>query len=97
MTALERVRARLRDLVKVSPVPKFTTSFGVSDSTMAETFEEILHRADAALMSAKKSGRDCYIVDDAEHSILEPAEVDVRLSEPVENAADETGQASAAG
>jgi diguanylate cyclase (GGDEF)-like protein len=78
--ALERVRARLRDIVKVSPVPEFTTSFGVSDSTMAETFEEVLHRADAALMSAKKAGRDCYIVDNAEHDVLEDDAVDSQLS-----------------
>lgn len=77
--ALERVRARLRDIVKVSPVPEFTTSFGVSDSTMAETFEEVLHRADAALMSAKKAGRDCYIVDNAEHAVLENEAVESQL------------------
>jgi diguanylate cyclase (GGDEF)-like protein len=80
-TALERVRTRLRDLVKVSPVPEFTTSFGVSDSTMAESFEDILHRADAALMSAKKAGRDRYVIDDAAHSILEPHAVDEQLGE----------------
>jgi diguanylate cyclase (GGDEF)-like protein len=97
VTALERVRSRLRDLVKVSPVPKFTTSFGVSDSTMAETFEEILHRADAALMSAKKAGRDCFIIDDAEHSVLDPEAVDAQLSDPAERAAEETGSLSAAG
>lgn len=79
--ALERLRARLRDLVKVSPVPEFTTSFGVSDSTMAGTFEEVLHRADAALMSAKQAGRDRCVIDDAEHSILEPAAVDTQLEE----------------
>ena len=79
--ALDRVRARLRDLVKVSPVPEFTSSFGLSDSTMAENFEEILHRADAALMSAKKNGRDRYIIDDPEHSILEPHAVEEQLGE----------------
>ena len=46
---------------------------------MAETFEEVLHRADAALMSAKKAGRDCYIVDDADHSVLEDDAVDSQL------------------
>ena len=81
LTALERVRGRLKDLVKVSPIPEFTTSFGVSDSTMAESFEEILHRADAALLSAKKAGRDRVIIDDAEHAVLDSDAVDSKLSE----------------
>lgn len=86
--ALERVRTRLRDLVKVSPTPEFTTSFGVSDSTMAEAFEDVLHRADAALLSAKKAGRDRVIIDDAEHAVLDSGEVDARL------AADESSESA---
>lgn len=83
--ALERVRARLKDLVKVSPIPEFTTSFGVSDSTMAEAFEDVLHRADAALLSAKKAGRDRVIIDDAEHAVLDSGDVDATLSSDEQN------------
>lgn len=95
--ALERVRARLRDLVSVSPIPEFTTSFGVSDTTMAEAFEDILHRADAALLSAKKAGRNCVVVDDAEHAVLDGHAVEAQLSDADTQAPVDADARSAAG
>ena len=95
--ALERVRARLRDLVSVSPIPEFTTSFGVSDTTMAEAFEDILHRADAALLSAKKAGRNCVVVDDAEHAVLDEHAVEAQLSDADTQAPADADPRSAAG
>ena len=38
--------------------PAFTVSCGVSDSTMQDSFEEMLRIADAALYVAKAQGRD---------------------------------------
>ena len=55
---LDRLRERLKHRVDNGNGPKFTASFGVSDSSMANDFETIVHRADEALLRAKRNGRD---------------------------------------
>ena len=42
--------------------PAFTSSFGVTDSTMADSLEELLGLADAGLYGAKDAGRDTIVV-----------------------------------
>lgn len=54
-----RARSALRQaLDRNSKVPRFTASFGISDSTMADGLEGILRLADDALYHAKEQGRD---------------------------------------
>jgi diguanylate cyclase (GGDEF)-like protein len=75
---LDRIRTRLIERVAGSTLPAFTTSFGVSDSTMAEAFDTILNRADEALLRAKQGGRNRVEYDAGHHG----AEyVDAQLAE----------------
>ncbi|HKU15745.1 MAG TPA: diguanylate cyclase [Steroidobacteraceae bacterium] len=53
-----RIRAELADVVLVSNALPVTASFGIADSTMGATFDEILRAADTALYHSKNSGRD---------------------------------------
>jgi diguanylate cyclase (GGDEF)-like protein/PAS domain S-box-containing protein len=57
LSVLERIRERLAE-GHVGNHPRFTASFGLTDSTEAESLEELLLIADAALYDAKASGRD---------------------------------------
>jgi diguanylate cyclase (GGDEF)-like protein len=60
-TALEiidRIRTELAQSLLMSGGPVFTSSFGVADSTMGTSFEEILRIADEALYHTKNTGRD---------------------------------------
>jgi PleD family two-component response regulator len=43
-------------------VPPFTVSIGLADSTYATTAAAIIAYADAALMTAKREGRDRLII-----------------------------------
>jgi diguanylate cyclase (GGDEF)-like protein len=74
---LDRVRGRLAERVAATNLPAFTTSFGVSDSTMAEAFDTILNRADEALMRAKQAGRNRVEYDVGHHG---EAYVDAQLA-----------------
>jgi diguanylate cyclase (GGDEF)-like protein/PAS domain S-box-containing protein len=60
---LERVRANLAHVVRDGQVP-FTASFGVTDSTKAETLQELVQLADLALYASKNGGRDRITVAD---------------------------------
>ncbi|MFZ2650181.1 MAG: diguanylate cyclase [Burkholderiaceae bacterium] len=53
-----RARTRLAKALEGSKVPKFTVSFGISDSTMAIRLEDLLRIADEALYRSKEQGRD---------------------------------------
>lgn len=57
VNVLERVRLRLAR-VDLGEAPRFTASFGLSDSNQGGTLEEIVHVADAGLYRAKQAGRD---------------------------------------
>jgi diguanylate cyclase (GGDEF)-like protein len=60
-TALEiidRIRADLAQALLTSGGPVFTSSFGIADSTMGNSFDEILRIADQALYHTKNTGRD---------------------------------------
>jgi len=57
LLVLERARERLAE-AHVGTHPRFTASFGLTDSTEAESLEELLMIADAALYDSKAAGRD---------------------------------------
>ena len=63
INVLDRVR---HDLAVAHPgeTARFTASFGVTDSTQADTLEELLNIADGGLYAAKKGGRDRAVVGD---------------------------------
>jgi diguanylate cyclase (GGDEF)-like protein len=62
--ALNRLRMALLDGVSTSDVAPFTSSFGVTDSSVGTTIDEIIRHADAALLDAKEAGRDKVSVSD---------------------------------
>jgi diguanylate cyclase (GGDEF)-like protein len=62
--ALESVRDHLLDAVRGAGLPGFTVSFGIVQAADAEDLTEMLARADAALMQAKRAGRDRVVVHD---------------------------------
>ena len=55
---IERLRVVLAGVLGAGDVPIFTASFGVTDTEDASTIDELLRRADEALMEAKAAGRD---------------------------------------
>jgi diguanylate cyclase (GGDEF)-like protein len=56
--ALDRFRTHLIASIQASGLPEFTVSVGIVDATESENFAEVLARADAALLEAKRTGRD---------------------------------------
>ncbi|WP_088320736.1 diguanylate cyclase [Kineosporia sp. R_H_3] len=62
LQAAERLRAALAEAVLGPDVPTFTVSVGISDSTLGPTLAAQLRVADAALLTAKREGRDRCIV-----------------------------------
>jgi diguanylate cyclase (GGDEF)-like protein/PAS domain S-box-containing protein len=63
VVVLERVRASLAHVVRDGQVA-FTASFGVTDSTKADTVQELIQLADLALYASKNGGRDRITVAD---------------------------------
>jgi diguanylate cyclase (GGDEF)-like protein len=61
---LERLRERLTLALTSGRVPPFTASFGVSQSNLLDTFDEIVATADRALLAAKSAGRNRVILAD---------------------------------
>lgn len=61
---LDSVRARLDAAVTVSGLPAFTASFGLTEMHSHEDLPSALARADSALFSAKRQGRDRVVSDD---------------------------------
>jgi diguanylate cyclase (GGDEF)-like protein/PAS domain S-box-containing protein len=60
---LERIRTRLAES-HTGAHPSYTASFGLTDSTRADTLEQLLQLADAALYQAKETGRDRVVLSD---------------------------------
>jgi diguanylate cyclase (GGDEF)-like protein len=58
----ERIRASLELALTAGAVPRFTASFGVADTTLSTTFEQLARLADDALYQAKAGGRDRAVV-----------------------------------
>jgi diguanylate cyclase (GGDEF)-like protein len=75
--AMERVRKRLAES-HLAGHPQFTSSFGVADSRSADTLEQIINVADAALYEAKAAGRDRVTIGTTPVELvdLEPPEPD---------------------
>jgi predicted signal transduction protein with EAL and GGDEF domain len=61
----QRLRDRLVHTLSTRTVPAFTASFGVVDSSAADTPEQLVRLADGALYRAKRDGRDRAAVADA--------------------------------
>ena len=61
--AMERLRENLALAVSGGSVPSFTCSFGVTDSTVGRSLGELVEVADAALLSAKRGGRNRIVTD----------------------------------
>jgi diguanylate cyclase (GGDEF)-like protein len=61
---LERVRERLAERIVVADLPPFTISFGLASSDPAESFDDVVALADAALLRAKAGGRDQIVIAD---------------------------------
>jgi diguanylate cyclase (GGDEF)-like protein len=59
---VHRLREALADSVASAGVPPFTVSIGLADSTYATTAAGIIACADAALLTAKREGRDRLII-----------------------------------
>ena len=57
-----RLRAALAESVVAAGVPPFTVSIGLADSTYASSAAAVIAYADAALMTAKREGRDRLII-----------------------------------
>ncbi|HXZ61429.1 MAG TPA: GGDEF domain-containing protein [Acidimicrobiales bacterium] len=63
--ALNTVRAQLDAAITVGGLPKFTVSFGVTEAETGEDLDDVLRRADEALLQAKRQGRDRVVLHDA--------------------------------
>jgi diguanylate cyclase (GGDEF)-like protein len=59
---LERIRTGLAHRLTTGNLPTFTASFGVVGSDQATDFEQLVAKADDALMQAKAGGRDQIVV-----------------------------------
>jgi diguanylate cyclase (GGDEF)-like protein len=62
---LERLRAELASAQSDGSTPRFTASFGVSNSSSGATTDEVLRHADEALGEAKRAGRDRIVLASA--------------------------------
>ncbi len=59
-----RLRVALAQQHLLSGSPVFTSSYGISDSTMTRDRETLIRLADEALYRSKQAGRDCCTVGD---------------------------------
>jgi diguanylate cyclase (GGDEF)-like protein len=70
---VHRLRAALAESVAAAGVPPFTVSIGLADSTYANTAAATIAYADAALMAAKREGRDRLIIAAKPDQMMEKA------------------------
>jgi diguanylate cyclase (GGDEF)-like protein len=68
--ALERVREHLALTLATSSIPWFTVSFGVVESSFAQTLDDLLVAADVAVSMAKDLGRNRVVV--ANEELIDP-------------------------
>lgn len=64
VATIERIQLTLAARLEVEACAPFTSSFGISDTTMATGLPEVLRVADAGLLEAKECGRNRWIVGD---------------------------------
>jgi diguanylate cyclase (GGDEF)-like protein/PAS domain S-box-containing protein len=76
---LERLRGVLSE-AHAGEHPAFTASFGVTDSGVAESFDQLLAIADNGLYRSKEGGRDRVTVG---HPATDPAELHVIEGKPI--------------
>jgi diguanylate cyclase (GGDEF)-like protein len=62
MEILDRLRAGLADACAVAAFPRFTCSFGLAVADAGESIDSVIHRADTALLAAKRAGRDRVVL-----------------------------------
>jgi len=60
--ALDRLRQHLSVTVSGGSTPAFTASFGVADTSLTNDLEELVNKADEALLHAKKTGRNKTVI-----------------------------------
>jgi len=65
----ERVREGLTLALANGTTPHFTASFGVSDSLQADEFDAVVALADAALLAAKRAGRNRVVIAGQEAAV----------------------------
>jgi diguanylate cyclase (GGDEF)-like protein len=70
LLAAERLRAALAAAVGDPDIPTFTVSVGIADSSLAPTLAEQLKVADAALLTAKREGRDRCIIGTSDTTLV---------------------------
>lgn len=58
---LDRLRVVMAAAVQSSGGPAFTASFGLTDSTVGATVDELFRAADSGLLEAKAQGRNCVV------------------------------------
>ncbi len=95
INVLDRVR---HDLAVAHPgeTARFTASFGVTDSTQADTLEELLNIADSGLYAAKQAGRDRAVVGDPATVVAGEGHAEVPAPEPPAPVAPQDGPIVAA-
>jgi diguanylate cyclase (GGDEF)-like protein len=81
-TILDRVRSALLTATNEAGLPTVTVSFGVVDADSDEDLSRCLARADAALLEAKRAGRDRVV----RHAFGAPAPVPAFDDEPLPTA-----------
>jgi diguanylate cyclase (GGDEF)-like protein len=61
---VDRLRARLAELLLATGGNPFTASFGIADTSMARQLDQLVRIADDALYQAKETGRDKHVTGD---------------------------------
>jgi len=80
---VDRLRARLAQTLSRGKAPRFTSSFGVADTTMSRHPDELIRLADVALYQAKAEGRDRACIADPS---VDFDDTIVRRTEPADTA-----------
>ena len=78
--ALNTVQAQLDAAITVGGLPKFTSSFGITEIEPGEELAAALRRADDALLVAKRSGRNQIVLHDPGLPRIRPTATATRLT-----------------
>lgn len=89
-SVVERVRERLALTLATGAMPNFTASFGVAASHGRE-FRDVLSEADAALLAAKRAGRNRVVLTAAAPSPDDTAEADAEADTGAGTEGESTG------